>query len=354
MGFWFNSSAIYKGYMYWLTEIDGAFMRLNLKSKKAEYLIPNNKKMMPNLSSGNVLLILNGVIYGFAQGGDYFYAYDLENNYCKTVYFGKKKEILHCIANCKAMGDFIYFVASYSNYVYRLNIKDAILETICQIEDEGKKTSLEYINAVTFDDMASEELSFFSIRNNRIYTVKIGDNSVKYFDINVKRLFYSAKRDKDGKWYLLSSNNELFSWDSNVLNELCGLKDEESCLFFTVRNNIVWFLPFLGTDIKCFNINEKRWQTFSNYPEGFTYDNPNTANWGKYGLYSSDETYEYFAMHCGNDIFSIDEHGNGAFVRTAFPENEEQTSYLIRSKEFLVEKEHIGLSDYIGGIIHSY
>ena len=348
MGCWHNSAIILDDFMYWITEIEGDFIRLNLKTKKAKYMIPSNVVELPDMRSGNILFAEDYVLYGVSQGGKYLYAYDVKSNYCRIVRADLEDLFLHSVSTVKFINGSIYVVPSMGRTVVKIHIPTLKIELIdnpYKNDVEAGDTNLR--NGLYFSDYVGSKVIYPSNEDRCFYEFNTLNKSYRIIEYPEQLGIIIMARRYGDSTYVINSDKELYRWNEEELVLLCKLKQVKSNYIFSKMNNKIWFFPGLDSDIFVFDINTLKCERFSSYPVNFKYDNPYVSQWGKYGLPVLNNEKEYIAMHCGNDIFVLDKNGDGKFLGIILPPAKEQIAIALKKNTIIKESLSLGVNSFL-------
>ena len=351
MGFWHNSAVVENGHMYFLTEIEGDFVDIDLSSGVADYLIPDNIMEIPNLSCGSVMCLIDNTLFGIAEAGRYAFAYDLSNNCCDVKEINRESNMLQAQAQFHILEDSFIIVPFFSEDIIRVFFDDLHAESITIPDSCDDYDSAFGRNAFSNHTVSDNKISFYSRENACLYTFDFSTNTFVKDDCvscceQCKMIF-----EENGVRYMLSDSNIVYKFDQGKSEQICSIENGRHYYVFHKFGDKLFFFPAeYESDIMIYDMKTNEWRTYDIFPDAFRYDNPFSDTWGKYGKPCCYLNETYFAMHCGNHLFKVDESGNAFFVPVKWPSKARCMSKRLINSDLLFENNEMkldGLIEYV-------
>lgn len=128
----------------------------------------------------------------------------------------------------------------------------------------------------------------------------------------------------NGLMYILSSEGRIFSWDvsGGTIEKIfdCSEEGENKDIYsrIAVTDKFIFLLPAFGQDIFKINIEMRKAEKYSAYPEEFFYYMPEIRS--KYFGYCENDRFYYFLMRSANYILCINkQNGEEKWIKPQFP-----------------------------------
>ncbi len=349
----FISVVTEKNCLYWITERQGIGMCYDIERKELSYLnIP--WKDVGIVPYGNaVVAIEKGIVYGVCCNGKYLFKYIIQCEELRVFEIGLGELLAHDYTFAELINDEIVIQPSTSNRVFFINVNYGEIRECVVIPshiDSEKLLNFAVISEIT----KKERIPLFSYSSNIVVLLNLltGEKEQKTYPDEIKNPVYI--QEADDNFYILTICGDVYCLEKNTFISRKIYKHETSeemgdmpfCTM-TVKNNILWLLPFMGDRIICFDINQCKKSEYTNKPRDLYYfDNDKMSNYTQ-GISVNGTTY--FAMHKGNYMFTVDGKGIGSFIDLSIMAGREYTKQLLNITGIVNEGE-IGLASYISAL----
>lgn len=338
---WFISMVSDEKYLYWITEINGHFMKMNLQDNSISYMTLPNVPM--TMKATAALSINQSFIFYTSNNGEEIIRYDRENGSTKVFNIACQDKNLNMSTFSGVINNDLVIVPTYGNSILYMNIYNGKVQLYPLINASNEMKQCFSLNAYRNNDnikifsWIDDEWIDFSLEKRKVV-------NRKKMPKEIGKVVYFERYDE--KFLLINECNELIMMDGEKYSKLTQFDTEPGkCGIFHVANDKVWAMPFWGDKIYLYLLKEGRVQEFVNYPKDYGYfaiedmakiTNECTAN-GK----------TYFAMHSGTHIFCVDDKsGQGYFIDAKWPEAEQiinEMSY----RNFPLTEEMIDVTEYL-------
>lgn len=334
MNNWFISMATDGIFLYWITELDGLFMKMKLKDAAIEYMI--DKDTNTTFQASSILCYYNSLLFYVIDRGEKIVKYDLKDNSTQVFYIGCEEMYLNMHSYVSVVKDSLIILPIYGKYLIYVNIKTGETKQYDLLENinvqklqqcfalgvEPKGDEIKFISSIT------NEWLVFSLTERRIIrreSIPEPIGNVLYFE-------------KYGEFFLLmNSDNELIKYKKNYTEKLMQFsKIQNDYQIFHVVNNDIWVMPLYGQDIYIYSLTDKKTRKYKNYPEEYKYNA--IPQMGKFTNKCTINGKTYFAMHAGTSIFCIDNRSaEGYFIYSKWPNAKENIEQVYRRNMTLKE-----------------
>ncbi len=336
MNRWFSSAVVKDDCLYWISEIYGDVMKLNLKNSEISYVDLDYSHININMNGGALTCVNNGIIYGFACGGENLLVIDEKNKAIDTFYLGMGKKQLNSFTYACQKGDELCIVPLNTNELIKIKLrtKDVVSDILFEDSiEKGQKISKYYCDDV---------LKIISCNNSKKYIFDSKLNKIDEIKIPNEIGTVIACQEYCGEMYFLNAQNEIYSWkrENDKILKIVALPKtcEKEFTLILIVNNMIWVFPSYGKDIYKYELSNNKLEKYNDYPEGYKYTGP--KEWGKFTRYCYYEKKYYFAMHTANYILYVDEiTGECRWLDAKWPTDEETIRQLVKKRTLFVEKD---------------
>jgi hypothetical protein len=348
---WFIEGVKRGDEVFWVTEIGGHIMKLNVNSLQTEYVIVDGIK--DDMKSSAFACEDNEILYIIADHGKKLVMLSKDNKLLKSIELGFEEKYLNMYSFVGKYGDELIIVPRCDNEIIRVNIKTDAVYTdniISNLEKEADKE----IKAV----YAKCDI----VENGKLYIFPIDTMEMIQYDLKTGKKTYRKLPELIGRplnviryetsFYILNDEGCVCSWDD--VSEKCEkifdnpkgeTKVNDFSLIYAFANRL-WIMPGYEDDIYTMDISKREIECFNSYPEKFDYSAPKTM--GKYTARIEDENKCYFTMHAGNYIFYIDKKsGEGKWLETKWPTEKETLTYILTKGVTVVKEKEVTLDTFI-------
>lgn len=348
---WFMTSVQHEGYLYWITEISGLIMRMNIDTGRAEYVKIDGVGDSKDLSGSAMIYIEGNIIFTVINRGQYLLMIDIERRKGKFIYLGLEKKYLNMCASVKKYEDELIVVPIYAPEIFRINVKTNKING--EIIASGKyindgKLDMYYSKCEIEDD---SNLWLFPCKTKKAikYNIKTGQKKAYIYSEEVGNPLDVKKIGNN--FIIVDQQSDIYSVDINnheyrKIME-CPEKGTLNVIsLIHIANNRLWLLPGYGKNIYYADINSKKIKCLEKYPDTFSYEAP--AEMSKYTYETTYKGKSYFSMHAGNMIFYVDDiQGEEHWVDVKWPKGEELLDYLTSRGKINIQEKEVSLRMYI-------
>lgn len=347
---WFMTATSLDDSMFWMTEINGHFMKMDLKTNHVEYLRPMCDVKL-DFFRASALCVINRVVYFLANRGEFLIKLFIDKNCCDVIPINCEIMQLDIYANIFIdHEELLIFPIFNENYV-RIDLKTN------RVTKENMRNFLG-----TNRNIDMQETERILAKNDQYFFDKayiLFSNSRELFVLNrgkTARLI-TILPDCVGNpvefeiyencLYILNSQNAIYKYGNGICEKICNMTGNEyGCVHVT--NDILWVFPAYAEDIYKVSLINGKAEKFTNFPKDYQYTAPN--NMGKFSYKCRIGGKTYLAMHAGNYIFSIDDAtGEGNVEQIIWPSIQEDICEMKYQKRSMLQevKEALELRDYL-------
>lgn len=308
----FASCALIENEMYFISETENVFQKIDVNTGIVEYL-NNPKGYLPlTWEISDLMLAYQKCIYIFELNGNKILEYSIEKNTCRYFNINCNKFEGGNYAAVAAYKDKIYIIPSFVNTLIIIDLETETLikkENVFHTGERLLGTDNLTCRVFTYGFQEGNHLWLFTEMERVVidYDLEIGDYRIYRFPEMINKCVHAVYKDE--KFYILDMNGGVYIWD--ILNdrtyEIKKGESEDRTLYYKrliVTKSQIWILPCCGKEITIISMGDWKNTYYSNYPKDFCYIG--TENMGKYYGYCENSKFYYFAMHSGNYILSIE------------------------------------------------
>lgn len=327
---------IYNQEIYFFTEKEPAFCKMDIRTCKVSY-IESFEKQGPDvfLHKSVMVLVVENKLYSLDRGGRYLLVYDFQQDTYKNIEIG---------CNFESSANFIS-MNRYKNSVLIFTKKQNLLVKVdCESDGVTKKELLEkemgHLN-LSCSCQVGDEVLLFQEDVSEVIIYNAGNDNISKIKLNKKMMGCKDVKWQNGSFYILCQNNVIALWNrkDNVLNEIDKIGEIEGGMLFVV-NEYICILPSQGDDIYLYNIVMDKVERYKDYPQDFSYVVP--GEWKKYIRFCEGKDRYYIAMRASNYMLSLNKSdGEIEWIRPNLPND-----YLRLQKYRIMHKNILQESDF--------
>jgi hypothetical protein len=346
---WFIEGVKRGDELFWVTEIGGHIMKLNVNNRQAEYVIVDG--IDDDMSSSAFAYEENDILYIIVNHGKKLVMLSKDNKLLKSIDLGFEKKYLNLYAFVGKYGDELIIVPRCDNEIIRVNIMTDAVHTENIITNSEKESDNEIKAVYAKCDI---------VENGKLYIFPTDTMEMIQYDLKTAEKTYIKLPELMGRpsnvikyetsFYVLNDEGCVCSWDDKsgrcekIFDNQKG-KANDFSLIYAFANRL-WIMPGYEDDIYTMDIGKREIECFKSYPEKFAYSAPKTM--GKYTARIEDENKCYFTMHAGNYIFYIDKKsGEGKWLETKWPTEKETLSYMLTNGFTVVKENEVTLNTFV-------
>lgn len=349
---WFISGVIKNNELFWITEIGGHIMKMDLENHNIKYISYKDKSLEKILPHSAMVCADNGTIYAIVNGGEGLLIICEEESTYKYIRLGLEKKYLNMFAFAQKYNEELIIVPMFDSNLLRINIvtEEIKYETILSHGDNINDN--EIIQYFAHCDIITEDIIWiFSYQTSEVIQYKFHTSEKEYYGLPNE---IGKPRDViayNEKFYILNSIGDVYSWDLKsgktekvFVNPIRATEGGFSVLH--IAQNKLWVFPSYENAIFVYNMESQEIKCFDQYPEDFAYCAPKEM--GKYTYKIQDKSKCYFAMHAGNYILYVDqETGEGKWIDAHWPCEDDKLEYLLKMNEGKFLEPDITLETFI-------
>lgn len=350
---WYISCVSDENYIYFVTEKNCVFTRLNPLDGKLEFLFPSNLKELPALGYSAVAAIDNGFLYGFAQSGKYFWKFNLKDYHVTLFDVGLQKYLLNMFSFAEVQGNEFYFVPKYGTSAFKIDIFDGTVTSIQLFPTKSEEIKWEVTSGTT---KVQDKVYCFNTTDSLMGIYDIASDTVEVQRYASEKLSPTCVYYYKKFFYILTLQGDVFSYDlSGGTLHLVRLSDSkmnsEFGTMYIVKDSM-WLLPSRGVRALVRNLSTGEERVSVSYPPEYKYDFFNTRECGKICAGTAFQGKYYTSMHCANEILYIDEEGAEHFLKPVWPDPQENKQYFsFFEKQTYFQEYEIGLRSYLRSVV---
>lgn len=344
---WFMTSVNVDNELYWMTELSGHMMKMNIETLRISYVFPKKFPNVSELLRSSFVYSEGEVLYAFLNKGEGLLKYNIKKNACEYIYLGLGDKNLDMCAYVTKYKDELVVIPVYEQSLLRINLVDGMVRceeiinsgeanrkfAVCEVRDEH------YIFIATYE--------FFSILR---YDLETGEVERLLENRNIKNIVEVIY--EKAKLFFLTADGDVYVIKEQkfekIYNHSAGIL-EEGYAGFCVVGNKIWIMPLMAKDIIVYDMETSEKQIFACYPNKFKYNAPEKM--GKYPYKTKVENKIFFSMHAGNYIFTIDaENGQGQFLEAEWPDEMQDLEEINYQNAGCCDEAAISLATFICGL----
>lgn len=347
---WFMSGTIQNNSLYWITEIGGHIMKMDLDKYNIEYIQIDGLSAEENLAQSCIFYQEEDTIYAFINNGQKLLLYNHIKHTYRLLKLGLEKKNLSMFAEVAKRGDELIIVPIYSNDIVRINITTGEIEcqkVICETEKMEDDIAPYFAK---FDEKIDDVMWLFSSRTLEVFQYNFYTGKKKDYKLPVEIGSPIDVVRYRGNFLILTQQGDIYSWNikQNNIENIMGLKQERNNVFskICIASDKLWILPFHGKDILVYDLKNKFISKFEQYPHDFKYDAPSCMS--KYTYAIQDESKYYFAMHASNYILRVNKDtGEGNWINAKWPEKEADIECLLSEEKLVFQELEMDFATYL-------
>lgn len=315
--------------LYSFTAIDHLPLIVNLKTEKI-CLLNDMENYDLSFVADSMWAIRDGDnIFVIELNGERLLQYNFKEKKCcyyKIECNGKQWD------NCAALAKYknkVYVFPKYKKGIIKIDIKSGKIEKNEEVyriinsykTKEKCKKENKYFQCGCQD---GNILWLFQESGNLVVAYNIKNDSWREYELPIEINHCIHTIMHNGLMYILCSDGRIFLWDmkSDMIERIFEYSEEGEAIDIysriAVADKIIFMLPALGQDILKINVETKRVEKYTAYPEEFCYYNP--ENCSKYNGYCENDRFYYFSMRSANYILQIDKHdGREKWIKPQLP-----------------------------------
>lgn len=335
---WFVSAVICGEYMYWITEINGHFMKMNINTNKVSFCYPEGLKNRV-ISRSTFVCCKDNILYAIAEKGKWLIKYNVTDNCCEYLELNQENINLDLYAGSYIKDELLFVIPVLSSNIIAININNGKVEYISYGEEDDRE-SLDKIYSAGNSVLIDNEIIFSKYEYFCLYELSMNDLTCvnKYENKTIKNVV-SIAYDSNAV-IILTEKGDVFALKNGEYCKMYDGNTNEEAFKYNVLckcDSKLWIMPGFGQDILCINELDNSINIYDYYPNSFVYDAP--SGMAKYTHIVESDDIIYFAMHAGNDILAINKKsGDLLFLNVRWPSVDEWNNEIIfQRKPFFVE-----------------
>lgn len=352
----FYASCILEEDMFFFTEKENIFMKMDMRSFKTEIIYFDDK--VKENSGGNLpvfMLSKGNSIYKLQHDGEKLIEYEIETGEVFNYEIGEKGKLWGNFCCVSAYGNYLYLFPGYSSEIIKidlLNRKIVEKKNILEINSNLGNLDKDCLYWEKGYKISGKKIALFTRkrRDVLIYNLEKDDYEINFMPEEMEGIVDICSTEEG--IYVLSSHNSLYLWNykDSILKLLTHVPEIRDKNYFgemisTTEKIIV--LPCLGDDIYIYNKQKNTFTIYKNYPADFGYNGYTTA-WSKYNNMCESKEYVYYPMRLSNYILQIEKNkGSIKWIKPNPPSKLQRCIYYNQKGISILDERNIGLSTYI-------
>ena len=337
-------------YMFWITEMNGHFMKMDLKTNRVEYVQPMCDTKL-DIFRGTALCARNRVVYFIVNKGKFLIKLFVDKNYYEMVPIDCESLQLDIYANVFIINEELVIFPVFSEEYVCINMKTnrVVKENIGKLLEkthnlEGHETG----RVLAKNDQYFGDKTYILVSSSRELFVLDREKTARLITILPDCVGTPVEFEiYENCLYILNSQNAVYKYENDVCEKICSMTGREyGCVH--VANDILWVFPAYAENIYKVSLKNGKVEKFIDFPKDYQYTAPD--NMGKFSYKCRVGGKTYLAMHAGNYIFSIDDAtGEGNVEQIIWPSAQDDICEMkYQNRSVLQEvKGELGLQDYL-------
>ncbi len=341
---WFISLIEYNNYLYWITEIGGHFMRMDLHNNKVEYMQPEIDGSIDERGLSAVLCRWRNSLFFTVNRGNEILEYDLADNHVKTIKINCGNMNLNMFSYAGVVNGKLIIVPIYHYEIVQIDLEKKTYERVNILDIKEKREGMvQYYAQNSFTSGSFLEL--FSTMSNEIVTVDLTNMSI----VSKKTLPFMESQIINyihfGEGLILLDNfNQLYQYENFRSYFLCKLSNVDKGYFsMCIVGSKLWMFPVYDDKIIEISLTDGTIREAEEL-EGICYTAPSCM--GKYTAYCKSGNRIYYAMHSGTEIVYLEEEG-AHIHQVEWPNIEEDYKEIRYQKRKVLNEIEVPLSIFL-------
>lgn len=335
--------------IYFPTRYGNFYMKLNLITKKTEYIDFKVDDKEVSLGIADYIDIEDNIIFQFNLDGRYVLLFDLDTKQIKKIDVDCQSKGWGNYLLCTYYDENLFIFTKYKHTIAIINLKNNQViydDKICKYICENDLPDLSAACKV------NDQIWLFSNDGKKAVSYNLSTHKEKWYELSLKINQCRHCLYRNEKFYILDSGGNIYVWDKKqeyLLFSIPNAKENEyGRIAVTDRNIIV--LPSLGESIYIYDFSKNEIKRNVNYPLDFKYSIQ--SEWSKYYGVCEDENNYFFAMRLSNYFLNIEKQaGSIKWINPVKPDFQETIDRCKRYSKNTYLEGMIKLSEYIKEII---
>lgn len=336
----FNACRLWKGYLYFFSNTDSMFARLDLNTGEAEFLEPSMKHTYIGARVIGMTYSKDQYLYALETGGDHLMVMDLE-----------KLEFQYIRVDCyQGSTDNYALITGHNDYIYIFpRSRNSIIRITA---DTLEKTELPIDADMGPADHSRDTFQYACQFKDKVLLISPSNHILVEFDMDSEHIERTDLPEQmadciymtwfDSKLWALTKEGTIKRFSEGLelehyIKPKQGFELQEPHIgrIQVTHKNIV-LLPNTGEDIFVVDLETEEISPYEDYPKDFQY--MRSKNWAKYPDTCEDTESYYCSMKAANYLLKIGKQdGKLVWIKPNFPPEQERLKYY--------EKNHASIFD---------